>query len=412
MVIALAIKERQLLAAVLVAPTAAIEAYLAGHLFPPKRDVPTPLTQVRTSPNASTSTSHPPAPPAAALQENAGDPRHFGRYEILKPLGRGGMAEVFLARQLSLGGFSKTVVLKRILAQLGEDPKFVEMFLQEAKLAARISHPHVVEIFDVGQVGNQYFIAMEYVAGTDLSRLLQTATRLNEPMPIELAARVVADLAGGLHAAHTCVNEHGQATPIIHRDVSPHNVLISFDGLVKLTDFGIAKATDSSERTPTHTIKGKLSYLAPEQVRAGIGPVDTRADLFPLGLIFYQCATLEQMFRRDTEYATLWALLNEPIKTISEHRSAPKLSDAILAKALARRPEQRYASARAVQQDMEALISATGKLGSSKQLSDWMARIYELAKARNVSTFGVDFRKADAEPSTSPSAITSSHRPT
>lgn len=388
MVIALGMKERQILASVLVKPTQALADYLAGHLFPPKRDVPTPSGRVSMENKTPAQVAQPPPPPPAASVQ---DERHFGRYEILRSLGRGGMAEVFLARQLSLGGFSKTVVLKRILAQLGMDPKFVEMFLQEARLAARISHPNVVEIFDVGQVGTQYFIAMEYVQGTDLSRLLQTATRLNEPMPIELAARVAADVAAGLHAAHTCVNEKGQSMPIIHRDVSPHNVLISVDGRVKLTDFGIAKAADSGDRTPTHTIKGKLSYLAPEQVRPGMGPIDTRADIFPLGLMFFQCATLEHMFRRDTEYATLWALLNEPIKTISDFRSAPPMADAILTRALSKTPLQRYQTARVMQNELEALIVSTGKVGSPAKLAEWIRYIYDLAKARNVSTFGVDF---------------------
>ena len=251
------------------------------------------------------------------------------------------------------------------------------MFLQEARLAARISHPNVVQIFDVGQVDTQYFIAMEYVRGWDLNAILRLCMRLGTPFPVELAARVVADICSGLHAAHSATDENGRPMAIIHRDVSPHNVLVSTDGQVKLTDFGIAKAVEGSTRTPTSTLKGKLSYMSPEQVRADGTPMGPRSDSLPAALIFYQCLTLDQPFRRESEFATLKAILTDPVPSVTQKRpdDVPLSVDHILDRGLAREPEQRYPSGRAFQQELEKLIAEMGRPAGAAELATWLGEM-------------------------------------
>jgi eukaryotic-like serine/threonine-protein kinase len=296
----------------------------------------------------------------------------FGRYELLRQLGTGGMAEVFLARQSGVGGFRKHVVVKRVLPHLSADDAFVRMLLQEARLAARISHPNVVQIFDVGQVGGTHFIAMEYVKGWDLNAIIRLCTRLDAPFPAELALRVISDVCAGLHAAHTSTDEEGKPQPIIHRDVSPHNVLVSGTGHVKLTDFGIARALDGNPRTPTATMKGKLSFMAPEQVSADKKAIDVRADIFPVGVMLYQCLTLEQPFRRDTDFNTFRAILHDPVPRISERRpELPPRLQAVLDRALARAPAERYGSAAELQQDLEKLLTELGRPAGAMEVGGW-----------------------------------------
>lgn len=307
----------------------------------------------------------------------------FGRYTLVEVLGVGGMAEVYLARQRAVVGSDKLVVLKRILPHLAHDSQFIEMFLQEARLAARIRHPNVVQIFDVGQAQRSYYMAMEYVQGWDLSRLLQFAAKLRRPFPLHLAARICAEVASALEAAHGALDHHGNPAPILHRDVSPHNILISREGAVKLTDFGIAKALDNGRLTPTTTLKGKLAYMAPEVV-LGFTAVDTRADIFSLGIVFYELVTLERMFRRASDYATIYALLHDKIPTLSEQRrDVPERLDKIGLRALARDPDQRYPSARAFAEDLHAFIAETAG-SSAVTLAEYLTQlITDVANVRS-----------------------------
>ena len=299
----------------------------------------------------------------------------FGRYTLVEVLGVGGMAEVYLARQRAVVGSEKMVVLKRILPHLAHDSQFIEMFLQEARLAARIRHPNVVQIFDVGQAQRSYYMAMEYVQGWDLSRILQFAAKLRRPFPLHLAARICAEVASALEAAHGALDHRGNPAPILHRDVSPHNILLSREGAVKLTDFGIAKALDNGRLTPTTTLKGKLAYMAPEVV-LGFTAVDTRADIFSLGIVFYELITLEKMFRRASDYATIYALLHDRIPVLSEQRrDVPEQLDRIGLRALARDPDQRYPSARAFAEDLHAFIAETAPGNSAVTLAEHLAQL-------------------------------------
>nr|UXE44856.1 serine/threonine-protein kinase PknD [uncultured bacterium] len=327
----------------------------------------------------------------------------LGRYQLVRPIGAGGMAEVFLARQTAVGGFDRNVVVKRILPGLAVDSNFVEMFLQEARLAARLSHPNIAQIFDVGVDAGQYYIVMEYVRGWDLNAVLKANATMAAPCPPRIAARIAADIAAGLHAAHSYTDAMGKPQPIIHRDVSPHNVLMSIDGHVKLTDFGIAKAADSSSLTPTSLLKGKTSYMAPEQIRSARTPPDPRADIFAAGLIFYQLLTRLHPFRRNTELATFKALMQEKAAPPSQLvRGIPQKLDIISARAMASEPADRYATASAFENDLADFIVSTGASVSAADVSRWIADqpLKGEADAPAKSAADVATVASDATPST------------
>jgi hypothetical protein len=311
-------------------------------------------------------------PSQSGLPAVATNPATSGRYEIIRRLGAGGMAEVFLAKQTSVGGFAKKVVLKRILPHLSNDQEFVSMFLSEAKTAARIAHPNVTEIYDVWQDGSQFLIAMEYIRGWDLNVVLKTCKARNERIPVHLAASIISQVCHGLHAAHTCTDDLGQPLQIVHRDVSPHNVLIATTGQAKISDFGIAKASDSSSKTPSNQLKGKLAYMAPEQA-SGDGDVDARADVFPAGLMLFQCLTLDHMFERASDMATFQAILHDPIPKLADRLpDVPAELQAILEKAIARDPAQRYQTARAMADDLDRLVGKLGRSNIVAELSEWL----------------------------------------
>jgi tRNA A-37 threonylcarbamoyl transferase component Bud32 len=298
----------------------------------------------------------------------------MGRYLLQRQLGAGGMAEVFLARQSALGGFEKLVVVKRILPHLANDELFVEMFLSEARIAARINHPNVVQILDVGREGSQYFIIMEYVTGSDLNSLLKRAAAAKLLCPVGVAGRIAASMAQGLEAAHSYRDESGAHRPVIHRDVSPHNVLVSTDGHVKLTDFGIAKAADSRTNTPTQVVKGKTLYLAPELL-SGEGKATPLVDVFAAGVVLYQALTGVHPFRRESEPATVAAILIEEAAPPSKLRpDIPPALDAIVAQALAKQPAARFQSARQMAAALELFISTQEPL-SMEQLAAWVESV-------------------------------------
>ena len=308
-----------------------------------------------------------------ALDDEPAAEEQFGRYTLLQRLGAGGMAEVFLAEQSGIAGFEKRVVLKRILPHLNQDQSFVKMFLQEARFAARVHHSNVVQIYDVGQVEDKHFIAMEYVEGWDLSQIVAFAFRAQRPFPFHVVARICAEIGRALHAAHSVRDVRGNPAPIIHRDVSPHNILMSVEGAVKLTDFGIAKAIDSATFTPTSTIKGKTGYIAPEAALSGAQTIDIRADLFSLGVIMWELFTLDRLFRRDSDYATLHAVLHAPIPSVRERRpDTPIELASVVQRALARNADQRFQSAGEIVDALEAYIAAGGVKVNEAALADYL----------------------------------------
>lgn len=284
------------------------------------------------------------------------------RLQIIRRLGQGGMAEVFLAKQQGVKGFEKFVVMKKILAQFAENPEFVDMLFAEARANARLTHPNIVQTFDVGVTDGVAYILMEYVRGPDLKRLITELRRKGMALPLEHALRIVAEVAAGLHYAHSYVDPSGTAHPVVHRDVSPHNVLVSLDGAIKLSDFGIAKV-QGEEQTQAGVIKGKISYLSPEA--ASGRPLDWRNDVFALGVVLFELLTGQLPFRRDHDAATLAAIVREPAPVPSQLKPhiPQDVSDLIL-RALVKDPARRTPSAAAMREEIEAII-AHHRLSSS-----------------------------------------------
>jgi serine/threonine-protein kinase len=296
-----------------------------------------------------------------------------GRYEIIKPLGKGGMAEVFLGRQLGLEGFEKSVVIKCISRKFASDPRFVDMFLREARMAARIIHSNVVQIFDLGRSGDNYYIVMEYVRGCSLNDIFMLCTELKMEIPIELCCRIVSDVCAGLHAAHNSTDQNGQPQVIIHRDVSPENVLISYDGLVKLADFGIAKAVAPRALTRSGSIEGKILYMAPETAREDA--FDHRADVFAAGLLFYVALTGQHPFKRTGYVDTLASLLGDEIPRVDQLREVPEFLGDVVDRAMMRDPDNRYQSALALHLDLESFLARNGKPATSTYLALFLSNL-------------------------------------
>ena len=285
-----------------------------------------------------------------------------GKLQIIRRLGQGGMAEVFLAKQVGVKGFEKFLVMKKILQQFAENPEFVDMLFAEARANARLTHPNVVQTFDVGVTDGVAYILMEYVRGPDLKRLINELRRKGLALPMEHALRIVAETSAGLHYAHSYVDPAGNAHPVVHRDVSPHNILISLDGAIKLSDFGIAKV-QGEDHTQAGVLKGKISYISPEA--AAGRPLDARNDVFALGVVLFELLTGQLPFRRDHDAATLNAIVREPAPVPSQLKpSIPQdVSDLIL-RALVKDPSRRTPSAAALREEIEAVM-AHHRLNSS-----------------------------------------------
>ena len=298
----------------------------------------------------------------------------YGKFQLIKKLASGGMAEVFYARQQGIEGFSKEMVVKRILPHLAEDPEFVEMFKHEAVIAARFNHPNIAQVYEFAAEAGHYFIAMEFIHGEDLGRVMRKAWSTNQWVARPLAIRIVANAAEGLHYAHTKADEHGRPLKVVHRDISPQNILISFDGSVKVVDFGIAKAADQANLTKSGAIKGKFAYMAPEQ--AAGKPLDHRVDVFALGLVLYELLTGVRPLKRDTELGTLQAALECAIEPPSAVADVPAELDPVVMRALAKTPDDRYRDARQFQMELEEILVHQRWVASSVQISELMQTLF------------------------------------
>ncbi len=299
----------------------------------------------------------------------------FGKYQLIKKLATGGMAEVFLARQsMGGGGDGRNVVVKRILPHLADDPEFIRMFQNEARVASKFSHPNIVQIFDYGEEAGTGFIAMELIHGEDLGKVMKQAWSSGKWIARPLAIRIIASACEGLFYAHTRRDDDGRPLHVVHRDISPQNILISFDGTVKLVDFGIAKAAGQLSNTKSGAIKGKFAYMAPEQ--AGGKEIDARADIFALGLVFYELLTGVRPLKRDSELATLQAALACDIQPPSEVAEMSSELDGVVMRALAKNPDDRYPDARAFQIALEEFLAAERLVASSVQISELMETLF------------------------------------
>jgi TolB-like protein/tRNA A-37 threonylcarbamoyl transferase component Bud32 len=267
----------------------------------------------------------------------------FGRYQLVEKLGEGGMAVVYRALLHGAEGFERQVVLKRILPELSRDPRFTDMLLAEAKLCARMHHPGIVQVNDVGEIDGQYFVAMELVDGFDLAMLLKRCYDLGRPMPPGLAAWIGAELGRALGYAHALTGDDKRPLDVVHRDVSPSNIMVTTTGAVKLLDFGIAKMKHqiADERTRTGTLKGKIGYMSPEQ--ADGESIDRRSDLFSLGIVLWEALTLERLFRGSDDFETLRRVREAKVAPPSSLKpEVPPELDAVLGKLLSRAKEDRY----------------------------------------------------------------------
>src|SRR5689334_12814020 len=271
------------------------------------------------------------------------DAREFGSYQLIAKLATGGMAEIFLARQNG-ASHHDVIVLKRILPHLAEDDHFVTMFRDEADLASKLVHKNVCQVMSFGQYGGTWFIAMEYLHGVPLSRMMTKLSKAGKTLDHRVVAGIIVQACEGLHAAHEAKTTDGALLNVVHRDVSPPNIMVTGDGLVKLLDFGIAKARGANSRTRTGTVKGKNAYMSPEQILGK--PLDRRSDVFALAIVMYEMLAIKRLFHRDSDFLTFKAITEEPIPDIRERRpDLPPGMRAALIQAMARDPNGRFDTA-------------------------------------------------------------------
>ena len=298
--------------------------------------------------------------------------RRLGRYELIKEIGAGGMAHVHLARVVGEGGFERLVAVKVMYEQMARDRDFVAMFLDEARLAAKIRHPNVVGTIDVQRTDDGIFLVMDYVDGLSLGKLLRLLRRAGEPMPLGVALRIVIDALNGLSAAHQLKDRDGQPLKLIHRDVSPQNVLIGSDGVSRLTDFGVARAEARLSSTAGGQIKGKVPYMSPEQIASD--DFDQRSDLFAAGVVLWEALVGKRLFKADNQLALMHRVLEGDIAPPSSLRDdIPAAIDALCIKALARDPNRRHQSATAfVDAIEEAAAEASVRVAGARKVASFI----------------------------------------
>lgn len=284
----------------------------------------------------------------------------LGRYELLVPIARGGMARVWAARQHGQRGFQKLVAIKTILPHLAEETDFERMFLDEARIASWVHHPNVCEIYDLGEDNRTLYLAMEWVNGDSLSRVLRASGK-TEALDPRVAARILADACAGVHAAHEQTDDDGRPLEVVHRDLSPHNVLLTTDGVAKVCDFGVAKALGQlHDQTSAGQLKGKISYMAPEQIAGA--PIDRRSDVFSLGCALYEATTGVRPFRGEQAHMVLHAILSGELQPpTSVVRNYPPELERIVLRALAHRPVLRFPTAERMRFALEEFL-AKGRL--------------------------------------------------
>jgi eukaryotic-like serine/threonine-protein kinase len=292
------------------------------------------------------------------------------RYETYGEVASGGMATVEYGRLIGPHNFTRPVAIKRLHAHFAKDPAFAAMFLDEARLSARLIHANIIPTIDVIEHPGEIALVMEYVHGEALSNLLQLASTRGELVPVKVATALIASVLHGLHAAHEARDERDQLLRVVHRDVSPHNVLVGADGIPRLLDFGIAKAVDHLRTTPSGEIKGKLAYIAPEQLTGQ--PVDRRADVFGAAAVLWETLTGFMLFQADNATVLVQRVLDEPIKPPSVHRpDLPPALDAVVMRGLERDRDQRYASAREMALELERRVG----IATQSEVSDWLQHL-------------------------------------
>ncbi len=299
------------------------------------------------------------------------NPTQIGRYQILGLLGTGGMAEVFLGRLVGPSGFERPVVIKRILPHLARQKHFVDMFLDEARIVASIRHQNVVHVHELGAHNDELFLVMEYLEGESIAALARRLSSKKKLLSFGLAAHVIAEVCAGLHAAHALKDANGKLLGLVHRDVSPANIFVTYSGEVKILDFGIAVAADRVSRTDAGQVKGKYAYMSPEQCQGQ--PLDARSDVFSLGTVLYELSTCRRLFKRASDMLTLRAICEEdltiPSKLVSNY---PQELERVCLRALEKRREQRYQSAQELRRD---LLELSRTLNQGKIPEESLSRV-------------------------------------
>lgn len=316
-----------------------------------------------------------PKPPTVKPVEKA---EELGGYEILGLIGRGGMAEIYKAKRRGVKGFEKVIALKKILSGYGEDAKYLEMFVDEAKIAAELTHPNIVQIYDLGKKDDYYFIAMEYIFGKDLRLILHKLAETDILMPEELSIFLIINVLKALEYAHSAKNSKGNSLDIVHRDVSPPNILVSYYGDIKLTDFGVSKASIKMHQTVAGALKGKILYMSPEQARA-VENIDFRSDLYSAGIILFELVTGKKLFLGSTEIVTLQKVQEGKVIRPSQVREgiSPELETIIL-KALEKEPQRRYAKAADMIKALEDYLALNfDNMPDAVHLSHFLYRLFE-----------------------------------
>ncbi len=299
----------------------------------------------------------------------------LGRYEILQQLATGPVADVLLARAKGLEGFTRHVVVKQIRPELGSDERFVHAFLNEARIAASLHHQNIVQVYDIDEDHGRYYFAMEYVHGEDVRKLLLKVRELDTLVPLDQIVAIGAAAAAGLHHAHEQVDANRSPLGLVHRDVSPGNILIGYDGSVKLVDFGLAKPALSSAKTRTGSIAGKAPYMSPELCQGKA--IDRRSDIFALGIVLYELATAKRLFKGDNDYMTMAAIVDGEVAPPSTHRpDIPRTLDEIIMRALAKLPAARFQTAMDLRAQLESFAIDAELRTSSKALADYMFRTF------------------------------------
>lgn len=324
-------------------------------------------------------------------------PIKFGKYTLLRRLAVGGMAEIFLALHRSISGFEKLLVIKRILPNLTQDQEFLQMFLDEARIAATLNHPNIAQIYDVGAVGESYFIAMEYVHGEDLRSIVRGMKKKHTTsFPLEHSLQIIGGVCAGLDYAHTRTDLQGQPLEIVHRDISPQNVLVTFSGDIKVVDFGIARAKMAGleQNTDRGQLKGKVPYMSPEQCR-GL-ELDWRSDIFSAGILLFELTTGRRLFRGATEFNTLRMIVEEDYPLPSQfYAHYPADLEQIVMKSLKKEREQRYQSARDLQAELEEFVRQHRIPSSTLNLSKFLEEIFDEKLATQREALAEGKRLAD-----------------
>jgi eukaryotic-like serine/threonine-protein kinase len=319
---------------------------------------------------------HPADPSDVAPPEpTAGVPLRVGRYEVITHLATGGMAQIYLARQTGLGSFERHVVLKTILRERASDQRFVMMFLDEAKLAATLNHQNVAQVYEVDQADGAYFMAMEYVHGENARAILETTLRRGWTIPLELAVMIISGAAAGLHHAHERRGKQGQPLNIVHRDVSPANIMVGYDGSVKVLDFGIAKAEERATKTVGGTIKGKYGYMSPEQCKGK--QIDRRSDIFALGICLYELTTLRRAFKGNDDFETMKRIVSGDVILPSiAVPGYPRELEAIVLTAMASDPAARFQNAQELIEALDTFAVRAKLTGSNTAMGRFMAQLF------------------------------------